>query len=132
MLPFLPNEIVDKINNMVYEIELQEHKDKFKSSIEWINKEYDGIVKCGNPEIVFENQNRCNVRIRIPEDYTMWMDMNHEGHIGDKEMWMTGNSWIIYKNTEYWNERHHWEEQSSFGRKLCKCGVLILECGGCE
>ena len=54
-LPFLPNEIVDKINNMVYEIELQEHKDKFKSSIEWINKEYEGIVKCGNPEISFKN-----------------------------------------------------------------------------
>ena len=71
MLPFLPNEIVDKINNMVYEIELQEHKDKFKSSIEWINKEYEGIVKCGNPEISFKNQEGYGIPMRMHEEYTI-------------------------------------------------------------
>ena len=100
MLPFLPNEIVDKINNMVYEIELQEHKDKFKSSIEWINKEYDGIVKCGNPEISFKNQVGYGIPMRIHEDYTMWRDMTHEGHIGDKEICNTRNTWVIYKDRE--------------------------------
>ena len=132
MLPFLPNEIIDKINYMVYEMELQDHKNTFKSTIEWINKEYDDIVKSANPEISFKNQVWYGIPMRIHEDYTMWRDMTHEGHIGDKEIWTTGNTWVIYKNTEYWNEYHECEEQSSFGRNLCKCGVLILECGGCE
>ena len=94
-LPFLPNEIVDKINNMVYEMELQDHKNTFKSTIEWINKEYEGIVKCGNPEISFKNQEGYEIPMRMHEEYTMWRDMIHEGHIGDREICFTGND-LIY------------------------------------
>ena len=130
MLPFLPNEIVDKINNMVYEIELQEHKDKFKSSIEWINREYDDIVKSSNPEISFKNQVRYGIPMRIHEDYTMWRDMTHEGHIGDKEIWTTRNTWVIYKNTEYWNEKLEWQEQDYLREKEnTRKWLLLLEYG---
>tara|TARA_R110002074_G_scaffold118748_4_gene251568 strand:+ start:390 stop:713 length:324 start_codon:yes stop_codon:yes gene_type:complete len=100
-LPNLPIEIIDKINGMAREMEILElNKNKFKSTINRINKEFDWLVKSGNCELVFNSDNS---GLRIPEDHTLYESMLHEGEIGDRPRGRTGNMMIIYKNTEYEN-----------------------------
>ena len=105
-LQHLPTEIIDKINNMAREMEIQEdielNKNKFKSTIEWINEEFDWVVKSGNCELLFNNYNS---GLRTPEDYTLWRSIIHEGYIGDTKLTSTQCSKLIKKTkTHYYHK----------------------------